>query len=62
MFELGIVLGELQRLLVVRKRLRQLPAPLIDLGHRAVRGEIVGRGVEDDRQLGLRFVEASELD
>ena len=61
MFEIRIVLRELQRPLVIGQRVGDLAAPLIDLRHRAVGGEIVGSGGEDDRQLGLRLVEMSEL-
>ena len=60
-FQIRIVLRELQRLLVVRQRLRHLRALLKDLRHRAVGGEVVGSGVEDDGQLGVGFVEAPEL-
>ena len=62
LFELRIVACERQRAAVELERAFQIPAPLLDLGHAADGGEIVGRGLEDELQFRLGLLELPELD
>ena len=60
-FEVGVVLGQLECALVVLQRFRHLPAALENLRQSADRREVIGNAGDDDVQLRFRRVQFSEF-
>lgn len=62
LLEIRIVAGERQRRAVLRERLLEVAAPMMDFRDAANGGEILGRALQHELQLGLRLVQLVELD
>jgi hypothetical protein len=62
LLEIGIVRCKGQRRFVLRQRVLEVSATMMDLGHAADGREVFRRALEHDLQFGLRLVELIELD